>query len=163
MTKSKKLLLIVGLSYAVAIAGLATTNLLHNFFGINGVAEQRVNDDPFANFEESTPASSAKTSTPSSSGSGSAPASESEPVASSETTVTVSPYTETTTTFTRYRPGEYDPNQECYDSRGNEIIFYTLEIKIKKITDLRTNQVTDSNGYPGNLVKLASRKVSNRE
>lgn len=150
MTKSKKLLLIVGLSYAVAIAGLATTNLLHNFFGINGIAEQRVNDDPFANFEESTPASSAKTSTPSSSGSAVASQSESEPVASSsETTVTVSPYTETTTTFTRYRPGEYDPNNECYDSRGNEIIFYTLEIKIKKITDLRTNQVTDSNGYPG--------------
>ncbi len=149
MTKSKKLLLIIGLSYAVAIAGLATTNLLHNFFGINGVAEQRVDDDPFANFEESTPASSAKTSTPSSSGSGSVTSSESEPAISSETTVTVSPYAETTTVFTRYNPNEYDPNNECHDSRDNPIIFYTLEIKIKKITDLRTNQVTDSNGYPG--------------
>ena len=149
MTKSKKLLLIIGLSYAVAIAGLATTNLLHNFFGINGVAEQRVDDDPFANFEESTPASSAKTSTPSSSGSGSVTSSEREPAISSETTVTVSPYAETTTVFTRYNPNEYDPNNECHDSRDNPIIFYTLEIKIKKITDLRTNQVTDSNGYPG--------------
>ena len=145
MNKSKKLLIIIGLSYAVAIAGLATANLLHNFFGINGVAENKIDDDPFAHFEESLPSS--KTSSPKTSASGSKASHGGAEF--SETTVTTSPYEETTTVFTRYNPSEYDPNNECVDSRGNPIIFYTLEVKIKKITDFRTNQVTDSNGYPG--------------
>lgn len=145
----KKALIIVGIAYAVAIAGLATTNLLHNFFGINGVAEHRVNDDPFSDFEESTPSSSVA---PSSSQASASSQESSQETSSIETRITnndPSPYQTTETIFTRYHYKDYDPNEECYDSRGYKVSFYTLEIKIKKITDFRTNQVTDANGYPG--------------
>ena len=139
--KKNKLVVIIGIAYAVAIAGLASGNLLHNFFGINGVAERKIADDPFSDFDDPTPSSKDSAAKDSSDTSGQ--------TSSKETIVSTSPYTETTTVFTRYNPGEYDPNNECYDSRGNSVIFYTLEVKIKKITDFRTNQVTDANGYPG--------------
>ena len=143
----KKALIIVGIAYAVAIAGLATGNLLHNFFGINGVAEHKVDDDPFSDFDNSTPSSS----TPSSHA-GNSSGSKASSQTSIETRVAntdPSPYETTTMVYTRYNPSTYDPDGECYDSQRNTITFYTLEVKIKKITDFRTNQVTDSRGYPG--------------
>ena len=147
----KKPLIIVGIAYAVAIASLATTNLLHNFFGINGIAEHKIDDDPFSSFDVSTPSSSApSSSTPK--GSSTPETSSSAPSTSIETRETnndPSPYQTTETIFTRYHYQDYDPNGECQDSRGYNVSFYTLEIKIKKITDFRTNQVTDANGYPG--------------
>lgn len=149
-----KALIIVGVAYAVAIASLASGNLLHNFFGINGVAEHKVNDDPFTIFEESTPSSSSKPSTsskPSSSSKASEAASSSaaDGLPDRVPNADPSPYAETTLTYTRYNTQTYDPNNEAVDSNGNPITFYTLEVKIKKITDFRTNQVTDANGYPG--------------
>ena len=148
----KKALIIVGIAYAVAIASLATTNLLHNFFGINGVAEHRVDDDPFSSFDVSTPSSSKPSSSSSKSGSNSQASSEASSIETRETNNDPSPYSETTLTYTRYNPSTYDPNNEARDSHGYEITFYTLEVKIKKITDFRTNQVTDSRGYPGDNV-----------
>lgn len=145
MNKNKRNLLIVGISYAVAIAGIATANLLHNFFGISGIAENRVNDDPFADFEDSLSSSGSGLL-----GAGSSKANSKEnTLPDRQVNTDPSPYTTTEAIFTRYHPRDYDPNDECHDCRGYEITFYTLEIKIKKITDFRTNQVTDANGYPG--------------
>lgn len=164
----KKALIIVGIAYAVAIASLATTNLLHNFFGINGVAEHKIDDDPFSSFDVSTPSSSSKPST-SSKPSSSSKASEETSSSTNELPDRVantdpSPYTETTLTYTRYNTQTYDPDGEAVDSHGNPITFYTLEVKIKKITDFRTNQVTDANGYPGdNCLNTLFNQVSEVE
>ncbi|MBR5750059.1 MAG: hypothetical protein IKX82_00195, partial [Bacilli bacterium] len=123
----KKPLIIVGIAYAVAIASLATTNLLHNFFGINGIAEHKIDDDPFSSFDVSTPSSSAPSSSkPKSSStpetSSSAP---STSIETRETNNDPSPYQTTETIFTRYHYQDNDPTGECQDSSGYNVSFYT--------------------------------------
>ena len=92
-------------------------------------------------------------STPSSSSaSSSASSSESTEGLEPYHTLTQSPYTETTVT----------PNLNNYanDSRGYNIKYYTVDIKLKKISDLRTYLVTDDTGHPGdNVTDIVSNQV----
>ncbi len=186
MKKPKNLVAIVGIAYAIAIAGLATGNILHNYFGEKGNTGNHFDPSGFGNLEDitsqpsSTPSSlessvgslpsSSKSedkplppgpteskpgpsSTPSSS-SVSSSASSSEPAEGLEPyhTLAQSPYTETIVT----------PNLNNYanDSRGYNIKYYTVDIKLKKISDLRTYLVTDDTGHPGdNVTDIVSNQV----
>ena len=64
MKKPKNLVAIVGIAYAIAIAGLATGNILHNYFGEKGNTGNHFDPSGFGNLEDIT---SQPSSTPSSS------------------------------------------------------------------------------------------------
>lgn len=177
MKKPKNLVAIVGIAYAIAIAGLATGNILHNYFGEKGNTGNHFDPNGFGNLEETSIPSSIPSSKPSSSV-GSLPESssskseskptseskpsESKPIESSSDspignlepvhTLAQSPYTQTIVTPSL--------NNYANDSRGYNIKYYTVDIKLKKISDLRTYLVTDETGHPGdNVTDIVSNQV----
>lgn len=180
---------IFALVYSVVIAGVATANLLHNFLGGVGRGEQQFNHNIFDEFENDSVASlplpsvgsgssvsssvGSLSQTSSSSSSASLSSSQESSSESSSSSVSSSnssssssqnqpgrsPYTTTTVTFVRHDEYGIDEHPDNYDSRGYHVIYYTLDVKIKKITDLRTNLVLDAQGYPGDAI---TDKVSNQ-
>lgn len=177
MKKPKNLVAIVGIAYAIAIAGLATGNILHNYFGEKGNTGNHFDPNGFGNLEETSIPSSIPSSKPSSSV-GSLPESssskseskptpeskptQSKPIESSSNTpignlepvhtLAQSPYTQTIVTPSL--------NNYANDSRGYNIKYYTVDIKLKKISDLRTYLVTDETGHPGdNVTDIVSNQV----
>lgn len=183
MKKPKNLVAIVGIAYAIAIAGLATGNILHNYFGEKGNTGNHFEMNDFGNLDDipsipmSTPITSESSvgSLPSSSLASSSGSSVSEASSSASSSVSSnpqsslpsssfddglepyhtlaqSPYTETIVT----------PSLSNYanDSRGYNIKYYTVDIKLKKISDLRTYLVTDETGHPGdNVTDIVSNQV----
>lgn len=165
--KKLRLVTMIASIYAVAVAGFATANLLHNFLGGVGQGETKFDQGVFDDFEESTfvplpsiaeSSNSVGSLSEASSGSQSSDSSISESVASSSSEAasssqsTKSPYTTTTVTYTRHDATGETEHPDQYDSRGYHVNYYTLDVKVKKITDLRTNLVLDAQGYPGDYV-----------
>jgi len=182
--KKIRLITIVASAYAVAVAGLATANLMHNFLGGVGQGETKFDKNVFDDFEDSTfvplPSISSESSSSvgslsetsktqessaasqesvvSSEASSEASSAASSSTASSSQTVG-SPYSVTTATYTRHNAEGKTEHPDQYDSRGYHVNYYTLDVKVKKITDLRTNLVLDDQGFPGDAI---DDKVSNQ-